>query len=98
MRLLAAITGILLGSLVSVTASLATVILITLILGDEYPRLAHEFDTLAASTLVFLALTAIAAMSFYAPVKERRELWRQQGAMWGGDRCGATVLVAVTFK
>ena len=91
MRLLAAITVILLGSLVSVTASLATVILITLILGDEYPRLAHEFDTLAASTLVFLALTAIAAMSFYAPVKERRES--------GGCRvrCGAAIVAAPPY-
>lgn len=82
MRPLAVITGILLGSSVSITLSLAAVIFIFLVLGSEYPRLAHEFGALVESELIFLGLTAISSLSFFSLLKEHRSRWWLQGALW----------------
>jgi hypothetical protein len=79
---MAVLTGILLGSFLSITVSLAAVLIVFLILGDEYPRLAHEFGALVASALIFLALTAISGASFYALIRDRRSRWWWQAAMW----------------
>ena len=65
MRPLTAINGILLGSCVAITVSLAAVLVVFLILGDDYPRLQTEFNALVASLLIFLGMTAISAASFY---------------------------------
>lgn len=82
MRPLTVLTGFLLGSSLSITLSLAAVIVVFVILSDDYPRLAHEFDALLQSSLVFLVLTGISAMSFYSLVKDRADRWWWQGAMW----------------
>lgn len=84
MRPLTVITGIVLGSSFSVALSLAAVLLIFLILGDDYPRLAYEFRGLVASFLIFLIMTAISALCFYAMLKEHK--WRHfgQAGMWLG--------------
>ena len=82
MRPLTFITGILLGSSVSITLGLAAVILIFLILGDEYPRLAYEFSDLIKSTLIFVVLTTISAASFYSLLKEWKNRWWLQFALW----------------
>lgn len=82
MRPLTVITGILLGSSVSITLSLTAVILIFLILGDEYPRLAYEFSDLIKSTLIFVVLTAISAASFYSLLKDWQSRWWLQFALW----------------
>ena len=81
MRPLTFITGILLGSSVSITLGLAAVILIFLILGDEYPRLAYEFSDLIKSTLIFVVLTTISAASFYSLLKEWKNRWWLQFAL-----------------
>jgi hypothetical protein len=44
MRPLSVVTLIILGSSFAITFSLAAVVLVVLILGDEYPRLQREFD------------------------------------------------------
>jgi hypothetical protein len=76
MRPLTAITGILLGSCVAITVSLAAVLLVFLVLGDDHPRLQHEFRPLLQSTLIFLGMTAISALSFYALViRHRARYW-----------------------
>ena len=82
MRPLTFITGILLGSSVSITLRLTAVILIFLILGDEYPRLAYEFSNLIKSALIFVVLTAIPAASFYCLLKEWKNRWWLQFALW----------------
>ena len=64
MRPLSAVTLIILGSCFAITFSLTAVIIVVLVLGDEYPRLQHEFEPLLKSLLVFLGMTAIAAASF----------------------------------
>ena len=84
MRPLTVITGILLGTCGSIAVSLAAVLLIFVILGDEYPRLQHEFRPLVHSVLIFLGMTAISALSFYALlINDRRWAWAQ-ALMWLG--------------
>ena len=84
MRPLTVITGIVLGSCVSITVSLGAVLCIFLILGDDYPRLGSEFGALIDSLLMFTALTAISALSFYSLLIRHR--WRgvAQALMWMG--------------
>ncbi len=78
------ITGILLGSCLSIAFSLAAVLLIFLILADDYPRLSQEYTSLLASFAIFSAMTAISAVSFYALVKHHAARWAAQAAMWVG--------------
>jgi uncharacterized membrane protein len=66
MRPLTVITGILLGSCLAITVSLAAVLFVFIVLGDDYPRLQHEFRPLLNSMLIFLGMTTISAASFYA--------------------------------
>jgi len=84
MRPLTVITGILLGSCLSIAFSLAAVLLIFAILGDDYPRLSHEYGPLLASFSIFTAMTAITALSFYALVKHHPARWAAQAVMWAG--------------
>lgn len=84
MRPLTVITGIVLGSCVSITASLGAVLLIFLVLRDDYPRLHAEFGFLVESLLIFGAMTAISGLSFYSLII--RHAWRgpAQVLMWAG--------------
>ena len=84
MRPLTVITGIVAGSCISIAVSLAAVLLVYLILGDEYPRVMHEFKPLLASMFIFLGMTAISAMSFYALLKNHKTVHFLQLAMWLG--------------
>lgn len=72
MRPLTVITGILLGSCVAITVSLAAVLCVFLILGDEHPRLQPEFRPLLYSVLIFLGMTSISGASFYTLLREHR--------------------------
>lgn len=84
MRPLTVITGIILGSCLSITLSLGAVLLMFLLLGDEYPRLRAEFSELVTSLLIFLLMTGFSAASFYALLKDHR--WRHVSlvVMWLG--------------
>ena len=66
MRPLTMITGILLGSCLAISVSLALVLIVFLVLGDDYPRLQHEFRPLLMSLVIFLVMTIISAGSFYS--------------------------------
>ena len=55
-----------------------------LVIGDEYPRLEHEFGPLVQSLGLFTAMTAICAASFYSVLKEHRLRWAAQSVMWLG--------------
>lgn len=84
MRPLAVITGIIAGSCVAITVSLAAVMIVYLILGDDYPRVSYEFKPLLESTLLFLGMTAISAASFYTLlINHRLGPWLQL-LMWAG--------------
>lgn len=84
MRPLTVITLIILGSCFAIMVSLAAVIVVVLVLGNESPRLQHEFDPLLRSFLIFVAMTANSALSFYGLLKERRWRYLAQIAMWAG--------------
>ncbi len=82
MRPLTVITGIVLGSCLSIAVSLAAVMFVYLILGDEYPRLSGEFRPLLVSTSLFLGMTAISAMSFYSLLINHPFRHWLQALMW----------------
>lgn len=84
MRPLSAVTLIILGSCFAITFSLTAVIIVVLVLGDEYPRLQSEFDPLLSSLLIFLGMTVIAAFSFYTLAKNHALRYWAQLAMWTG--------------
>ena len=84
MRPLTAINGFLLGSCVAITISLMLVLVVFLVLGDEYPRLRAEFRPLAGSLAVFLAMTIVSAGSFYTLLTRHRLRWAAQVALWLG--------------
>lgn len=84
MRPLTAINGILLGSCVAISVSLAAVLVIFLFLGDDYPRVQNEFNALVTSLLIFLAMTAISASSFYTLLINHKYRLIAQAALWGG--------------
>ena len=84
MRPLTAVTLIILGSCFAITFSLAAVLIVVLVLGDEYPRLQNECAPLRNSVLLFLGMTAISAASFYSLVKSHHLRFWAQGAMWLG--------------
>jgi len=82
MQPLTVITGILLGSSFSIAFSLGAVLIIFLVLGDDYPRLASESGALFTSFCLFTVMTVLTAASFYALAKEHRGRWYAQAAMW----------------
>ena len=84
MRPLTVITGIVAGSCLSIAVSLAAVLFVYLILGDEYPRVRHEINPLLASLFIFLGMTAISGMSFYALLINHKTARLSQLAMWVG--------------
>jgi hypothetical protein len=84
MRPLTAVTLIVLGSCFAIMVSLTAVIIVVLVLGEEYPRLQHEFDPLLKSLGVFVGMTAISASSFYSLIKNYPARYWGQAAMWLG--------------
>ena len=84
MRPLTVITGILLGSCVSIAISLAMVLVVFLFLGDDYPRLQHEFRPLLVSLLIFSVMTVLTAGSFYSLIRALHWRYWAQGFMWAG--------------
>ena len=78
------ITGILLGSSAAITVSLGLVLIVFLLLGDDYPRLQHEFRPLVSRILIFLGMTAISATSFYSLLIGHRARYVAQALMWLG--------------
>jgi hypothetical protein len=84
MHPLTVISGVILGSCLSIAVSLTVVSIIFLILGGKYPQLQHEFEPLLKSVLLFISMTAISGWSFWTLVKNRREKWLGQAAMWLG--------------
>ena len=84
MRPLTVVTGVILGSCLSIAVSLAMVLVVVLIIGEETPRLEREFRPLLHSLLIFSGMTAIAAGSFYALVKRHALRFLAQLALWLG--------------
>jgi hypothetical protein len=76
------LTGIVMGSAVTISLGLAMVLVVFVILSGEHPRLAAEYGTLLASFLLFFVLAMVAASAFVGQL--RRRPWRgyAQLATW----------------
>lgn len=84
MRPLTMITGILLGSCLAISVSLAMVLIVFLVLRDDYPRVQNEFRPLLTTMFIFLGMTIISAGSFYSLIINHRGRFWAQGLMWLG--------------
>ena len=84
MRPLMVINGILLGSCLSIAVSLGLVLIVFVVLGDDYPRVQHEFRPLVSSLSIFFVMTIISAGSFYTLAREHRLWLPAQGLLWLG--------------
>ncbi|MDJ0940633.1 MAG: hypothetical protein QNJ00_12810 [Woeseiaceae bacterium] len=84
MRPLMVINGILLGSCFSIAVSLGLVLIVFAVIGDEYPRVQREIGPLLKSFFIFIGMTAISALSFYAIVKSDHRRHYAQALMWLG--------------
>lgn len=84
MRPLTVINGVVLGSCLSIAVSLAAVMFVYILLGEEYPRLQDEFRPLLASMLIFFGMTAISGASFYTLLTNHKTYRFCQIAMWSG--------------
>jgi Ni/Fe-hydrogenase subunit HybB-like protein len=84
MRPLTVLTGFVMGSSVSIAVSLLFVLIVFALVGDEYPRVRHEFEPLTRSLGIFTAMTAISVGSFYTLVKNNPWRFAAQGLLWSG--------------
>lgn len=82
MRPLAILTGFVLGTVASITFSTLVVGLMYLILGPKYPQVQAESGPLLLTAMLFLGLTATAAVSFIGMLKQTAWRWVAQAAMW----------------
>ncbi len=91
MRPLTVLTGIVLGSAAATTFGLGATCVVFLVLAGEVPEYRAELPLLARYLLVFVALTALAGVSFIGLARERP--WRRwaQLAMWGSLAALATL-------
>ena len=89
MQPLTILTGVVLGSAAATT--LGATLVVFLVLAGEYPQFKAELPLLAVYALLFGGLTAVAAVSFIAELKQRR--WRRwsQLLMWLAV-CGVAAL------
>ena len=84
MRPLSAVTLIILGSCFAITFSLTAVIIVVLVLGDEYPRLQREFDPLLESAIDLLRYDPDLGRKFLHARKKSRVALLGAGWMWLG--------------
>jgi hypothetical protein len=82
-RPLTVLTGIVLGSSAATTFGLTATMVIFLVLAGETPRFREELPLLARYVVIFVGLTALAAVSFIG--QARNTAWRNwaQVALWG---------------
>lgn len=76
------VNGVILASAAAITLGLLIVLLLILILGEDYPRFASELQPLLASSGVFAVMTVFSAASFLGLVRQRPWRWVAQAAMW----------------
>lgn len=78
MRPIAAINGVLLGTVVAIAiGSAVTLLVVGLLLGD-HPRLEQEWRPLLKVTLLFALASAAFAVSMFAHLQQRRWRWLAQ--------------------
>jgi len=79
---LAVLTGIIMGSAVTISIGLAMVLAVFLMMGGEYPALTREFTPLLTSFGLFLALAFAASYAFLGVLRRTSWRWYAQAATW----------------
>jgi hypothetical protein len=81
---LAVVTGIIMGSAVTIAIGLAMVIVVFLSITGEEPDLAREFGHLSVSFGLFFVLALVSSYAFIGTLRRRAWLWHAQAATWLG--------------
>ena len=81
---LAVLTGIIMGSAVTITIGLAMVLVVFLSLSGDQPGLAREYGRLLTSFALFLGLALVSGYAFIGALRRPRWLWPAQAATWLG--------------
>lgn len=81
---LAVLTGIIMGSAVTITIGLAMVIVVFLSLGSEQPGLAREYGRLLVSFGLFFVLALVSGYAFAGTLRPAGRQWPLQAATWLG--------------
>ena len=76
------LTGVVLGSAVSIAAVLAMVVVIFAVSAAAGPPIEREYPALLATAGLFTALAAIAGTAFAGLLQQRPWRWLAQAAMW----------------
>jgi hypothetical protein len=79
---LAVLTGIIMGSAVTISIGLAMVLAVFLMMGGEYPALTREYGPLLSSFGLFLCLAFSASYAFVGVLRHTRWRWYAQGGTW----------------
>jgi len=79
---LAVLTGIILGSAVTIVIGLAMVLVVFLVMSGEQPELAREYFPLLKSFALFLGLAFVAGYAFVGTLRQKRWLWLAQAGTW----------------
>jgi len=78
------LTGVVLGSAVSISGVLAMVLVMFLVVSSDHPSLVQEYAPLVRAIVLFGLLAAVAGVAFVGLQKRRPWRWVAQGAMWAG--------------
>jgi hypothetical protein len=76
------LTGVVLGSAVSISGVLAMVLVMFLVVSSDHPSLVQEYAPLVRAIVLFGLLAAVAGVAFVGLQKRRPWRWMAQGAMW----------------
>ena len=82
MRPLTVLTGIVLGSSAATTFGLGATLIVFLVLSGETPRFREELPLLATYLVIFVALTALAAVSFIGQARRAAWRWWAVAGLW----------------
>jgi hypothetical protein len=76
------LTGVVLGSAVSISGVLTMVLVMFLVVSSDHPSLVQEYAPLVRAIVLFAVLAAVAGVAFVGLQKRRPWRWVAQGVMW----------------
>lgn len=76
------LTGVVLGSAVSIAVVLGMILVIYLMIATDHPRVLDEYSGLVKALVLFGILTAVSAIAFLGLQRRASWRWVAQGAMW----------------